>query len=61
MSLLSVKSGNPCDVMAKVLDCNFKVSTIILTLGKGLNLFIHPVMRQIVPLLFFYKDCFGIK
>ena len=30
-------------------------------LGKGINLFIHPSMGQIVLLLSFYKSVFGIK
>ena len=31
------------------------------TLGKDMNPLILPAMGLIVPLLFFYKDGFGIK
>ena len=31
------------------------------TLGKGMNPLILPAIGKIVPLLFFYKDDFGIK
>ena len=54
--------------MAKVLDCGHKVSKFkfylcyyihfwISTLGKS----IPPAMGEIISLLFFYKDGFGIK
>ena len=58
--------------MAKVLDCGLKVSNferqlcyyipfLTNTLEKGMNTLIPLAMGKIVPLLFFYKDGFGIK
>ena len=57
--------------MANVLDCDI-VSDFKLqlqnyihfrtnTLEKGINSFITPAIGWIVPLLFFYKNDFGIK
>ena len=58
--------------MVKVTDCGIVVSEFEFqshyyvhfrtnTLGKGMNPLILPAMGQRVPLLFFYKDGFGIK
>ena len=58
--------------MGKVLDCNIIKCKFELqlyyyvlfwanTLGKSINPLILPVMSEIVLLLFFYKDGFGIK
>ena len=58
--------------MVKAMDCGIVVSEFELqsryfvhfranTLGKGMNPIILPAMGWIVPLLFFYKDGFGIK
>ena len=63
---------NPLGVVANVMDCNLIVSEFELqlfyyihyrtnTLGKYMNSIVPPTMGQIVPLLFFYKDGFGIK
>ena len=58
--------------MVNVLNCDLKVGELKFqlsycihfwtnTLGKDINLFIFQAMGLIVPLLFFYKDNFGIK
>ena len=58
--------------MAKVLDCSVEVCEFELqlryyihfwnnALGKDISLLIPPAMGSIVPLLFFYRDGFGIK
>ena len=58
--------------MVKVLDREITVTKFKLNLhyythfranalGKGMNLLIFPAISYIVPLLFFYKDGFGIK
>ena len=58
--------------MANVLECDIVVSKFELqlhyyvhfrtnTFGKGMNPLIPLVMGLVVPLLFFYKDGFGIK
>ena len=55
-----------------MLDCNIVVSEFELqshyymhfltnSLRKGMNLLIPPAIGSIVPLPFFYKDCFDIK
>ena len=55
-----------------MLNCNIIVSKFKLQshyyihfyaniIGKGMNLFILQIMGQIVTLLFFHKDGFGIK
>ena len=71
MNWMFVRS--PRDTVANVLDCGIKVSEFesqsrykvpfrTNTIGKGVNSLIPPpVMGEIVPLLFFYKDSFGIK
>ena len=57
---------SPHRIMAKALDCNFKMSlnpshAVVFTFGKGMNLFVSPAKEEIVSLLLFYKDCFRIK
>ena len=56
--------------LANLLDCDIVVSEFELqlryyvhfwTLREGMDPLITPVMGQILPLLFFYKDGFGIK
>ena len=54
--------------MANVLSCNIVESKFefwsryyVYFHGKSMNLFIIPAEDWIVPLLFFYKDDFGIK
>ena len=58
--------------MVKAMDCGIIVSEFILqlryyihfranTLGKGMNPLILPAMGEIVPLLFFLENGFGIK
>ena len=58
--------------MAKELDCGLDVSDFEIqspysvhfrtnTLRKGMNLLISPATGYIAPLLFFYKNAFGIK
>ena len=62
----------PHGVMVKTLNCGIIVSEFKLqlcyyvhfqtnTLGKGMNPLILPAMGYIASLLFFWKDCFGIK
>ena len=64
--------GCPRGVMVKAMDCRIIVSEFVLkscyyvhfranTLGKGIKPLILPAMGQIVPLLFFWKNNFGIK
>ena len=63
---------SPCGIMANMIDYNtvlikFKSSDAIsfiflrITFGNGINTLIPQVMSSIVPLLFFYKNGFGIK
>ena len=58
--------------MVKAMDCGIVVSKFVLqsryyihfwanTLVKGMNPLILPAMGQIVPLLFFSENGFGIK
>ena len=58
--------------MVKAMDCGIVVREFVLqsryyvhfranTLGKGMNPLILPAIGQIVPLLFFSKNSFGIK
>ena len=58
--------------MIKAMDCGIVVSEFVLqsryyvhfranTLGKGMKPLILPAMGQIVPLLFFKENSFGIK
>ena len=67
-----IARGGPRRVMVKAMDCRIVVSKFVLqsryyvhfraiTLGKGMNPFILPAIGQIVPLLFFYENGFGIK
>ncbi len=70
---ISETGGNFRGVMANVLDCGFKISELELhssyyvpfrpkNFAKGKNpLSPSPAMDEIVPLLFLYKDGFGIK
>ena len=62
----------PCGVMVKAMDCGIVVSEFVLqlryyvhfranTLGKGMNPLILPALGNIVPLLFFEENGFGIK
>ena len=64
--------GCPRGVMVKAMDCGIVVSEFVLqscyyihfwanTLGKGMNPLILPAMGEIVPLLFFLENGFGIK
>ena len=65
--------GNPCGVVANVLNCDIVVIESELqscyyvhfqtnTLEKGLNMVIPKAIDLIIiPLLFFYKDDFGIE
>ena len=68
----SKNRGNLNGEVVNVLDCDIFVNKFKLqscycihfqtnALGKGVNPLILPVMGWIVPLLFFYKDTFGIK
>ena len=54
------------------MDCEILVSEFVLqsryyvhfranTFGKGMNPLILPAIGEIVPLLFFLENCFGIK
>ena len=58
--------------MVKAMDCGIVVREFVLqsryyvlfranTLRKGMNPLILPAMDEIVPLLFFYENGFGIK
>ena len=58
--------------MVKAMDCGIVVREFVLqslyyvhflanTLGKGMNPLILPAMGEIVPLLFFLENGFGIK
>ena len=69
---ISYIGGCPCGVMVNVMDCEIVVSEFVLqshyhvhfqanTRGKGMNPLILPAMGQIVPLLFFSENGFGIK
>ncbi len=69
---LSRDRGCPRGVMVKAMDCGIVAREFVLqsryyvhfranTLGKGTNPLILPAMGKIVPLLFFYKNGFGIK
>ena len=62
----------PRGIMVKAMDCRIVISEFELksryyvhfrtnTLGKGMNPLILPVMGEILTLLFFSKDSFGIK
>ena len=44
-----------------VLQLRYYVHSRANTLGKGMNPLILPAMGQIVPLLSFYENGFGIK
>ena len=61
-----------CRVMVNVLDCDIVVSEFELqqryynyfrtnTLGKNMSPLVLPVMGQIVPLLFFYKEALALN
>ena len=67
-----IYKGCPRGVMVKAMDCGIVVSEFVLqsryyvhfranTLGKGMNPLILPSLGQIVPLLFFSENGFGIK
>ena len=69
---LSSERGCPRGVMVKAMDCGIVEREFVLqsryyvhfranTLGKCMNPFILPAMGQIVQLLFFYENGFGIK
>ena len=58
--------------MTNILDCVLEQSTFELqsrhyipfqtnTLGKGMKTLILPAIDSILPMLYFYKDGFGIK
>ena len=64
--------GCPRGVMVKAMDCGIVVSKFVLqwryhvhfqtnTLGKGMTPLILSAMGEIVPLLFFQGNDFGIK
>ena len=64
--------GNPCDIVANVLDCEIAISGFEFwsrynfhfrtnTLAKCTDLLIPVAMGRIVPLLFIYMDGFGIR
>ena len=64
--------GCPRGIIVKEIDCGLVISEFELqsryyvhfranTLGKGMNPLIPPAMGQILSLLFFKKDDFGIK
>ena len=64
--------GCPRGVMVKVMDCGILVSEFVPqsryyvhfranTLGKGMNPLNLPAMGEMVPLLFFLVNDFGIK
>ena len=62
----------PRGVMVKAMDCGIVVSEFVLqsryyvhfqtnTVENGMNPLILPAMGEIVPLLFFLENGFGIK
>ena len=60
--------GSPHDVMTKIPDVSeselqigYYIHFQTNTVGKGMNTLIPRAISQIVSLLFFYKDEFGIK
>ena len=70
--MLRIQWGCPRGVTVKAMDCGIVVSEFVLqsrnyihfranTLGKGMNPLILPAMGEIVPLLFFKENGFGIK
>ena len=74
MIIDSFKNNRRCPrgVMVKAMDCGIVVREFVLqsryyvhsqanTLGKGMNPLILPAMGEIVPLLFFLENSFGIK
>ena len=52
-----------CDIVVSEfeLQSRYNVHFLTYTLGKGMNPVIAQAVSQIVPLMFFYKDGFGIK
>ena len=67
-----ILGGCPRGVVVNATDCGIVVSEFVFqsgyyvdfranTLEKGMNPLILPAMGEIVPLLFFSKDGFGIE
>ena len=52
-----------CDIVVSEFDLQSRYCAYFWTnaILKGMNRFILTAMSQVVPLLFFYKDGFGIK